>query len=484
MAREPVTRVQLDAYRFGQRRLESALARRDPVPLHEELRGQRRVVATGMALGMVALLGAVLVSMLFPKPRWNIHEVVAGKQSGRMFAVIHNPDRLVPVTNLAAARLVRFAAEKANAGGGAAGGPSTGEPKQIDDAVLDQAPRTAPAAVPGAIAALPVPNAREGMPRGPWVLCDTDGRSVLVADATPAPKLDGPDALLLTGGGRDYLVMGGLKHAVESTEARSAYGLADVPARAASETLLDVIPTGVPLTGGPRPQSAGQRSAGLPGRQVGDVVRVVRPGQGDAFYLVLMNGVQEVGEPVANLLRAANGADRSRPPDSLRAEEINAAPRSKLAGVESLPRLFPRIAPETATVCLRWNGRLGEILAGKAPPLPERRTMAPLSQQDGAGPKLDAVAFPAKTALVACAVARESDCQRPRRGGERVQGALWLLSETGAAYPVANTDTADALGIAEAIPVPVEALRLLPTGSTLDVAQAQRTVDVLVAQTN
>ena len=29
MAKQPVTRMQLDAYRFGQRRMESALARRD-----------------------------------------------------------------------------------------------------------------------------------------------------------------------------------------------------------------------------------------------------------------------------------------------------------------------------------------------------------------------------------------------------------------------------------------------------------------------
>ncbi|MDT7564439.1 MAG: hypothetical protein QOG76_3063, partial [Pseudonocardiales bacterium] len=151
MAKQPVTRMQLDAYRFGQRRMESALARRDPVLLHEEIRGQRRVVVVGVALAMLGLVAMFVYAKVSPAPAWANQQVVAGKQSGRLFAVIHQPDRLVPVANLAAARLVLYAAQHSGGGSGLARGASAAAtPVTVDDKALDAAPRTATAAVPGA----------------------------------------------------------------------------------------------------------------------------------------------------------------------------------------------------------------------------------------------------------------------------------------------------------------------------------------------
>ncbi|WP_028926905.1 type VII secretion protein EccB [Pseudonocardia acaciae] len=477
MARTPVTKLQLDAYRFGQRRLESALARRDPVLLHEEIRGQRRVVATGLALAMLALVATYAYAKLMPKPAWQAEQVVVGKQSGRLFAVIQQPPRLVPVANLAAARLVRYAAER-----GSGGSSASATPVPIDDADLDTAPRTATAAVPGAQAVLPTED-RPPAPSGPWALCDTGAGTLLVAGAGRPVPLGPGDGLLLAGpDGRRYLVVGGRKHRIDGGDVvAGAYDLRDKPVRPASAMLLAAIPDGRAL-GAVEPAGAGEDSTALPGHAVGDVVRVVRPGEADRYYLVLATGVQEVAEPVANLVRATLNANPRQPPDAVRLEQINALPRVSLAGLSDYPTVLPRILSDTAA-CWQWDpsGRGGTVTA-PAEPLPPGHAATRLAQADGQGAKLDEVSLPAGTALVACAVAGDTDCS-PRRDRDRDRDGeqLWLVSETGVGYPIANAETATALGVRAWTPVPVDALRALPAGPTLDVAQAQRTVDVLAA---
>lgn len=491
MARTPVTRLQLDAYRFGQRRLESALARRDPVLLHEEIRGQRRVVATGLALAMLALVATFAYAKLVPKPAWQAEQVVVGKQSGRMFAVIEQPPRLVPVMNLAAARLVRYAADR-DAGGG--GSSATAIPVPIDDADLDKAPHTATAAIAGAQAVLPTDDSPATAPAGPWALCDTvrpggEPDTLLVAGVARTVPLGAGDGALLAGpDGRRYLVIGGRKHRIDAGDAvAAAYDLRDKAARPASAMLLAAIPDGRPL-GTLEPADAGEDSSVLPGRAVGDVVRVVRPGEADRFYLVLAAGVREVSEPVANLVRATLGANRSRPPDTVRLEQINTLPRVSVPGLSGYPDVLPRIVsgPDAGTVCWQWgpDGRGGTVIAPAVAPVPPGQATTRLAQADGAGDRLDEVSLPAGAALVACAVSQGSDCSARRdRSGEQADRSLWLVSGTGVGYPIAGDETATALGIRSWTPVPTDALRALPSGPTLDVAQAQRTVDVLAAGT-
>ena len=104
--RAPATRDQVDAYRFGVRRMEAALVRGDPVPLHEQIRSQRRAALAGVVLGLLGLCGAAVWAVLVPSPDWRHEAVVIGATSGAMYAVAHDPDRLVPVADLPAARLV------------------------------------------------------------------------------------------------------------------------------------------------------------------------------------------------------------------------------------------------------------------------------------------------------------------------------------------------------------------------------------------
>jgi hypothetical protein len=117
-------------------------------------------------------------------------------------------------------------------------------------------------------------------------------------------------------------------------------------------------------------------------------------------------------------------------------------------------------------------------------PVPPGRASTQLAQAGRAGAVLDAVSLPASGALVACAVTTaQPGCAAPGAGpsGQQSDGGLWLVSETGVGYPIANPETATALGVRAAAPAPAEALRALPAGPALDVGQARRTVDVLVA---
>ncbi|MDQ2708462.1 MAG: type VII secretion protein EccB [Actinomycetota bacterium] len=477
MAREPVTRMQLDAYRFGQRRLESALARRDPVLLHEEIRGQRRVVITGLVLAMLALVGAFAYAKLANKPAWERQEIIAAKQSGRMFVVIHRPDRLVPVRNLAAARLVLTAAGRSAGRGGSEG---KGEPTVLDDAVLDQAPRTPTAAVSGADGVrLPIgPDLAEV---GPWAVCDMAGPSpqtIVVGGASTAAPMPTEQGLLLESPEQDlYLVTDGHRYRMDSVDPlRRAYDLVDVHPRKVSNALLSVIPEGRAL-GMPVIPNAGAAAPGRLPAVVGDIVRAASA-TGDRYYLVLGNGVEEVSEPVANLVRTGPGIDRSQPPTLVSTERINAIGRVRLAGLDQFPGIMPK-APagmDSQTLCWQWgkDGKDGAATIARDAPVPPGQQRTQLAQADGLGPRLDVVSVPTGVPVVVHTVAD--------RGG-----GLWLVSDTGVGYQVAagangNNETATALGIQPdaASPAPEQALRLLPSGPDLDLQSATRTVDVLV----
>jgi type VII secretion protein EccB len=486
MAREPVTRMQLDAYRFGQRRLESALARRDPVLLHEEIRGQRRIVTAGIALSIVGLVAAFGYAKVAGKPAWERQDIIAAKQSGRIFVVIHNPDRLVPVRNLVAARLVLAAARRTAGRSGSAG---SGAPAAIDDAALDKAPRTALAAVPGADG-VRLPDGGDLAGVGPWAVCDVTeprAQTIVVAGAESGPTSDGmpvpmrnDQGLLLESPDHDlYLLTRDHRFRLDSAyAAQRAYDLVDAHARKISAALLSAIPEGRPLKM-PTIPDAGDTAPGGLAAVVGDVVRTTAD-SGDKYYLILAGGRQEISQPVANLIRTGQKVDRSQPPRAVTSEQINTIARATLPGLDEFPSLMPEVpqGSDSQALCWQWDlkGRSGAVTIGSKPPVPVDQPPTQLAQADGLGPKLDMVSVPTGVPVAVKAA-----------GGDGAGGGLWLVSDTGVGYQVAagqngDNETASALGIRPdaAGPAPEQALRLLPEGSDLDLQSATRTVDVLV----
>lgn len=462
-ARAPATRDQVDAYRFGQRRLEAALIRADPVPLHEQLRSQRRAAFGGILLGLLALGGAGVLAALSPATDWTREPLVVGDRSGTVYAVTPEPRRLVPVPNLVAGRLV-LAALGEPAGGAV--------PATVSDDALARAPRTPPAAVPGAV------GVRPDGPAVPadWAVCDTGGpdgaapatTSVLAGALGPAP---GPaPGLLVAGiGGSTYVVLDGARHRIDPADrpAMSALGVLGVPVRRLSDGLLSAIPEAAPLR---TPRIAADVTVPGLGR-AGDVV-VSNPLGAEPSYFVVLGaapghpaGLAPVPVTLADALLAAGGGGRPATlaqgrvaQDTLTgALDVGGWPAARIAGAD--PATIP-------TVCWTWrDGRTG-VVASDRVPLAPGAVPVDLAAADRAGPRLDTVVLPAGGPGPL-----ES---RGSTGG----GTRWLLSSSGVLHGVADDRTAAALGITAAGRAPEEAVRLLPRGGALDLAAVRDVTDV------
>jgi type VII secretion protein EccB len=463
--RAPATRDQVDAYRFGLRRLEAALVRGDPVPLHEQIRSQRRAVLAGAVLGLLGLCVAAVLGLAVPAPDWRHHDLVVGAGSGAMYVVAREPERLVPVANLPAARLVLAALRS---GGSTGADPATAVPVTVPDDQLDSAPRTPTAALPGAVAVRPDGPALPDR----WAVCDevtADGALAATSVVGGAAAVDpGPpgDGLLLAGpDGATWLVAGGKRHRVDTGDGRiaAAFGLTGLVPRAASPGLVSLLPEGPALATPAIPRRGDPAPGGLPGR-VGDVLVAAPAGGEPRHYVVLAGGLQEVPDVLAELLRVASGARTT--------QEVDVADLAGAAVVHDLPTAgWPTGAPrvldpvQAPVVCWTWTGGgdpAGSVWTGGSVPLPAGASPVALAQADGPGERVDAAAV-GPGGAVRTAVA----------------GSLWLVSTTGVVYGVADAATAAALGVTAAAPAPEAALRLLPHGETLDLADAASVVDVL-----
>jgi type VII secretion protein EccB len=466
----PATRDQADAYRFGLRRLEAALVRGDPVPLHEQVRSQRRAAVAGVVLGLLALGAVAGYAKIVPRPDWRAQSVVLGSASGALY-VVAGGERLVPVANLPAARLVLAALRT---GGATGADPATAAPVVVADADLDTAPRTAAADVPGAAAVrldgAVVPPA--------WAVCDEAGergpRTVVVGGAVP-PAGSAGAALLAASDGGTWLVHEGRRHRVDPDDrpALLALGLTGQVPRAASTALLDALAEAAPLRT-PRVPGAGTRApAGVPGA-IGDVL--VGEGVGGVrHWVVLAGGVQEVPDALAGALRGAGAAAHEVGPDVLAAaREVPAGDPTALDATGWPSGAVPALGPaEAPVVCWTWSAGAdpaGSTLVAAGLPVPPGAPVVPLAQ-DG-GEAADAVVL---------APAGGGAVRATGPGRTPGAGPLWLVSATGTAYGVADDATAAALGVTAAEPAPEAALRLLPVGGALDVHRAVRTVDVLPA---
>ncbi|MGE3287528.1 MAG: type VII secretion protein EccB [Pseudonocardia sp.] len=469
--RAPATRDQVDAHRFGLRRLESALVRGDAVLLHEPLRTQRRAAAGGVLLAALAVAVAAALALVAPRPDWTRQAVVVGRESGAMYVVAHGPDRLVPVANLVAARLVLGALQR---GGSAGGAPATAVPVVVPDEALTAAPRTAAAGVAGAesvrLDAAPVP-AR-------WAVCDeveagTAGRvrltgTTVVAGGPPLVEPAGDGVLLLGPDGSVWLVAAGVRHEIDVRDGLvlTTLGLTGAVPRPASAALLSALPVGVRLS---RPAIPGTGRPGPAGRAVGDVLAVRAAGTAPRAFVVLADGLQPVSPALAAVLAG-------RAPREVDAAAVADVPVVERLDVRGWPDAAPRLTDLAAApvTCWTWSGEdgpQGRVLLGRAVPAPPGVRPVALAQADGAGPLLDAVVLGSGGGPVRSVAA----------AGPLDSGGLALVSETGVVHGIADADTAAALGIDAASPAPREALDLLPTGPRLDVRDAGALVDVPVA---
>jgi len=489
MAQTPTSKAQVQAYSFVLKRIESALVRRDAVMLHDPMRTHLRAAAVGLILAVIGAVGVFMFGLFKPKSAMDHDGIIIGKQSGAYYVLDTDPvRRLIPVTNLASARLIMVAL------GSAGQGDIT--PKLVDDGSLANITRTALAGIPGA--PLDVPGEKERVaPK--WSVCDwtvpdpakpeqqreaeaaITTTAVIGYDRIGRPLHDDETLLVKASGGEYYLIFDGKRARIDlNKEIRGAFNLEGVTPRIISSGLLNAIPSVEDLRS-PTIPGRGQNSP-LAGVKIGEVVQIIRPGL-EPYSVLLRGGYQEIPKAVADLIRFTPGYPgpvqiRQVKPDDL--NNIKTINDGLDINTSDFPRDIARPIPlaNSKLACLYWayekNGDRQDfaVTVGDELNVPGAPQPVKLAQSDGSGDRLDQVLIaPGKGAAVQGTVPA---------GQGRGTGEIWLVTDQGVRYPVPNGDIAAALGMGTQFdPAPQAIMNILPIGPALDPAEAIRTFDTI-----
>lgn len=415
----------VDSHLFLRGRLTSTVLRTDPDAPERPLRRG----ATGMGIGIaVAIAAAVVVAVLNiflfkVNDAWrdNPGALIFEESTGTRYLLVD--DTLHPVFNLASAALL-------------VGAPPEIVKVSADD--LAGVPRGAGIGKEGLPDTLPSPSSTASV----WTSCAADENTTLrIAPTTDAADVSTEDAVLVTADGELHLIWNGLRLRVNEEWTVRALGFEPKQAREVEAQWLNTIPSGADLDlsalalGGEGPVIGGESTT------LGQLFEVADSDSGAGSYVVTTDGLMSVTETVAALLSADPGSDLPEPLPITR-RVLASAPVSEAGSwMGELPGTIPTPLNERSAPCSVWND--------------DKVSFATI-----AGNTVDAAQSPV-------AVAPGSGLLAATASAPGVSGAgLYLVSDTGMKYPVADAPTASALGLdATSSPaIPEELLDLLPTG--------------------
>lgn len=484
-------RDQIQAYQFLRRRLVSALVTSDP---NHPTSPHRRLVM-GTVLGTVATMltaaGFGISGMMAPSPPpdWQHTGLVIVDSDGGGRYVLDNSGVLYPVTNLASARLL-------------ANGVKT---VSVTTALLRKSPRGA---------TLGIADAPDMLPDPANVIAAPD--PVACSRATSdIPKATGPVAALLLSHAGDgtaslsgmvllpdngallvqtpknehYVITGGLKYKIVGDNVMPALGdLQKAKVLPVAASWLSTLPSGrdLALTAVPDVGDTGPRVAGVK-RKVGEVLTVKNTvSDTKQSYLVRSNGLEPIPQIEAELIKAS-------PANTAANSGTEAAEQVKVSDVTAVPLLpagddaqgYPAGAPvpsstlgDSTVVCETGDGTApAQIALSIAYPLPQGARTVPTGAPQG-GTVADEVYLPPGTAAIVT-VHVAANAQNPN--GSQQKAPVWLVTDTGTKYPLADDSARDALGYSRVAPatLPATALAMLPTGPSLDRPDAEKPVVVV-----
>ncbi|GAB1515282.1 type VII secretion protein EccB [Actinophytocola sp. KF-1] len=441
-------REQVEAHSFLVGRILAAVLRTDPDAVDRPLRRTTVGMAGGIGIAIV-VMAIVLIVALFTgrgSDAWREEPgtLVVDEDSGNRYLLIDG--RLRPVLNYASARLL-----------------VEGEPPVASVSAEDLAgfPKGAPIGIPGAPDTLPSATTTGK----PWLVCagvsDEDPRvAVTVGDVPGVREVDAGQAVLVRVGEERYLAWHGTRLRVTGDWVPRALGMDPAAAVAVDSAWLNTLPAGPDLGsppvehGGPGPDVANRPSV------LGQLV-TVPDAVGDTTFVVAKGGLVPVSRTVATLLGADPG-NASPPamaitPAQLATQTVLPAP----VWQAELPASPPSaVDSEAGKPCVRWQSDRAALVTVPSMPGSPDTAQAGVTR-DGR------VADLVEVAPGAGMLART----RPAPG---VPGAgVYLITEAGAKFPVADGEAAEALGFSvdAAELVPAELLALLPTGPVLDIPE-------------
>ncbi|MCU1643406.1 MAG: eccB [Nocardia sp.] len=505
MPAQLTTRAQVNGYRFLLRRLDHALMRRDVRMLHDPMRAQFRSLISGAVLAVLVVAGAAIMAFIRPQGSIGDANIVMGKDSGALYAVVRDKNdktklTMYPALNLASARLITGTSES---------------PKSIKDSKLDSVPRGPLRGIPGAPASLPGTGQGD---RAQWTLCDAVQLSASGGAASSAgavttvisgglelsdrmKKSDPATAVFahkVDGNGVDhtYLIYDGKRAEfnLQSDGMMQSLDLTGKRPRPISTDLVDAAIKVPPLVAPTIPHAGDAGPGRLSSVPVGGVIQVSALNGSDRshLYVVLADGIQSISEFTTEVIRAANSQNmadiRSVTPDML----------SGIPNVHSLPvDDFPSVAPKIITAednpvaCITWakNSAVGkeqadaaegpadrasvQLLVGTRLPLRDSQTPVALATADGpTGDRIDAVFVPPSTGEFVRTTGIEPGS--PRREN------LFYIADNGIRYGIPDLATAQVLGLGTAPRLaPWEIVGQLVPGPTLSAQDALTIRDTL-----
>jgi type VII secretion protein EccB len=441
-------REQVEAQSFVVDRLIAAVLRVDPDASNRPLR--RTTVGLFGGVGIAVLVvGIVVLVTLFggkgPDTWRKPGTLVVDEDSGNRYLLVDG--RLRPVLNYASARLL-------------VGGEPPVAGVSADD--LAGVPQGGPIGIDGAPDTLPPAGAGSQ----PWMVCAAtsgdDPRVALTVGALAGvTETTEGQALLVRVGRETFLVWQGVRLRVTAEWAPRALGMDPAAALPVDSAWLNTLPSGPDLGAPPVARGgAGPTVAGQP-TTLGQLVSAP-DAVGDKEFVVTEDGLLPVSATVAALL-AADPAEQTPAsvtisPARLAAERVLPAP---VWQAELPPRPPTTVDTESSVPCVRWSAGETELVSVKH--LDGSTADAETVGMSRDGRVADLVDVTPGSGLIART--------RPAPG---VPGAgVYLVTEAGAKFPVADDEAAQALGfsIDAAELVPAELLALLPTGPVLDIPE-------------
>lgn len=459
-------RDQVEAHAFVVNRMRAALLRAEPDLPRSPLRRTRAGLTVGLIIGTLIAVVAAVLGLIRPSPSqtWRAPNTLI-LQDGTGSRFILAAGVLRPVLNYASARLLLGSSMKVAQAAAAdlqkiPHGPQVG---------IAWAPETLPAAGPASrhswlACSASTPN-RAGTTPTVELLLDP-AVATIRASTAGAVVVQDPD-------GDTFLVEDGHRWKVTAPWVIRALGDDERTTTSVRSTWLDTLPQGpdlqsLPITdrGHPGPVIDGHPTL------VGEVLTASTPAAADRQYLVVDGGLMPIG-PTAAALALGDPATAAAYPGR---------------PVEAVPVSGPALA---STPIVATPPPIADL-----PPLPRMVSTDSSAQlpcvridTDGSGFTSALVTAPASalaagvpsglgwttTALTADRVAV------PAGGGMLARaapvpgiftGALYLITQDGAQYPVADDAAATALGYqpANAVPVPPAVLAMLPAGPTLSIS--------------
>jgi type VII secretion protein EccB len=491
-----VSKHQVSGWKFLLNRIEHALVRRDASMLDDPGRGRNIALLIGVALACVCVAGAAVLAFFKPAKVVGDSKIVADQDSGALY--VNLDGRLYPALNLTSARLI-------------VGSPD--DPVKVPPDELAKHPRGPWVGIPGAPGRMVGTTDRDSY----WAVCDTaqTGSTELLDPSTGLPStavspvrttaIGGPltidgasvrelatdEARLVRDGDTEWLVYrsesdGVVRAMIDMNDLAVLIALgidATAPVAPVSKGLLDAIPEAPALTVPSIPGAGSPVTLASGAVRVGAVLTAVTPGRPASYYLVTQQGLVQVSQVLAAMIRNADEhgtADTLYVSANVVATNLrpDAPPIAPTFPTEAVRLIDPVSNP---TTCFTWARTASEsvadttILVGKQLPLApdeQARAVALASAFATDGRTADAAYLPATTGRFVQVTGSDA--------GSPLREALWWISDSGVRYGIdmapresGGDQTLTALAIGLPVPAPWAIVKLFAPGPTLSQRDAR-----------